>query len=174
MTREEKQKVVESLMARLAAHPHFYVVELGGLNAGDTHQLRKMCFERGVELVVVKNTLFAKALEQAGHAGLGEIEPLLCNESAVFFTDVANEPAKIIKEFRKTHEKPVLKAAYAEESVYLGEGSLDALAQLKSRDEIVADIMQLLQSPIKTVVSAVQSGGSVVSGLVKALSERGA
>ena len=171
MTREEKQKTIDELSARLQAYPHFYVVDMEGLNAEATSMLRRKCFEHKVKLVVVKNTLFAKALELQKDVDFSAVISSLKGASAVFFA-VANEPAKLIKEYRKEHDKPLLKVAYAEESVYVGESHLDALASLKSKNELIADVMVLLQSPAKSVVSALQTGGSKLSGIVKVLSER--
>ena len=172
MTREEKQKTIDELSARLQAYPHFYVVDMEGLNAEATSLLRRKCFEHKVKLVVVKNTLFAKALELQKDVDFSAVISSLKGASAVFFAEVANEPAKLIKEYRKEHEKPLLKVAYAEESVYVGDNHLDALASLKSKNELIADVMALLQSPAKSVVSALQTGGSKLSGIVKVLAER--
>lgn len=172
MTREEKKAVIDSLSARLNAHPHFYLVDIAGLNAQDTSVLRKKCFEANVKLVTVKNTLFSKALEGCGRGDFGGIESVLRGSTAVFFSDVANAPAKLIKEFRTPERRAVLKAAYAEESVYVGDDQLEVLASLKSHDELVADVIALLESPAKNVISSLQSGAHILSGVVKTLSER--
>lgn len=172
MTREEKKVIIEVLTERLKNHPHFYVVDIEGLNAAETSDLRRKCAEHSVTLMMVKNTLFRKALEASEREVAQEVVELLKGSSAIFFADVANAPAKIIKEFRTKSEKPILKAAWAEESSYIGDDHLAALATLKSRDELIGDIITLLQSPAKNVISALQSGGRLLSGVVKTLSER--
>lgn len=172
MTRDEKRAVIDSLSEKLNAHPHFYLVDIAGLNAADTSALRRKCHENDLELVVVKNTLFLKALGNCEKEGLEALEPVLRGSTSVFFSTVGNAPAKVIKEFRSTHEKPVLKAAYVEESVYVGDEHLSTLATLKSREELIADVVALLQSPAQNVISALQSGGRTLSGVLKTLSER--
>lgn len=172
MTREEKKVIIETLTEHLKTHPHFYVVDIEGLNAADTSDLRRKCSEHSVRLMMVKNTLFRRALADSGREVPDEVVDSLKGPSAIFFAEVANAPAKIIKEFRAKSEKPVLKAAWAEESSYVGDEHLAALATLKSRDELIGDILALLQSPAKNVISALQSGGRLLSGVVKTLSER--
>ncbi|PID90001.1 MAG: 50S ribosomal protein L10 [Bacteroidetes bacterium] len=173
MTKEEKSQVVASLTEKLQEYPHFYLVDLGGLNAADTSDLRRKCFEGGVELRVVKNTLFKRALVANDQESVcEELNDVLKGETAVFFTQVGNVPARLVKDFRKSHEKPILKAAYVEESVYVGDNQLDTLATLKSREELIADVVALLQSPAKNVISALQSGGQTLTGLLKTLGER--
>lgn len=172
MTRQEKQAVIEGLSSRLSARPHFYLVDISGLNAEDTVALRRMCFESDVDLVVVKNTLFQRALTDCGRGDFSELDSVLSGPTAVFFSDVANAPAKIIRDFRSAKRNAVLKAAYAEESVYKGDDQLEVLASLKSHDELVADVVMLLESPIKNVISSLESGGRILSGVVKTLSER--
>ena len=172
MTREEKQAVIEDLSSRLSSRAHYYLVDISGLNAESTSALRRKCYEAGVELVVVKNTLFRKALEQSGRGELEQVKPELNGSTSVFFSDVSNAPAKVIKDFRATDGKALLKLAYVEESVYVGDEQLDTLASLKSREELIADIIALLQSPAKNVISALQSGGQTLTGVLKTLSER--
>lgn len=174
MTREEKQAAVADLVEKLGQSPHFYVVDIAGLNAADTSALRRLVFEKDLSLCMVKNTLFRKALEQISFPALEELNPVLKDSSSIIFSSVGNSPAKLIKEFRKTNSKPLLKAAYVEESLYIGDSQLDALSTLKSREELIADVISLLQSPAKRVLSALQSGGNTIAGLVKALSERDA
>ncbi|PIE83974.1 MAG: 50S ribosomal protein L10 [Bacteroidia bacterium] len=173
MTREEKSQVIASLAAQLQEFPHFYLVDLGGLNAADTSDLRRSCFNAGVVLRVVKNTLFKRAIQECGRESLcDDLVEVLKGETAVIFTQVGNVPARLVKDFRKSHEKPVLKAAYVEEGLYVGDAQLETLATLKSREELIADVVSLLQSPAKNVVSALQSGGQTLTGLLKALGER--
>ena len=172
MTREEKKQVIETLAAYLNEYPHFYVADIEALNAAQTAKLRRQCFEKEVKLMVVKNTLFIKALEQVGKAD-EEMVKVLKGSTSVMFSSVNKAPAQVIKDFRKTSDKPVLKAAYVEESVYIGDQNLAALVAIKSKEELVGDIISLLQSPAKNVISALQgSAGQKVAGIVKALEEK--
>lgn len=171
MNREEKAQIIDSLTGKLQEYPHFYITDTSGLNAEQTSKLRRACFEKQISLVVVKNTLFTKALEKAEKADQ-EIVGILKGTSAVMFTQTGNAPAKLIKEFRKSSDKPILKGAFVEECVYLGD-VVDQLVNVKSREELIGDIIALLQSPAKNVISALQgSAGHKVAGLVKALEER--
>lgn len=172
MTREEKREVIGSLVDSLKEYPHFYVTDISGLNAEQTAQLRRKCFEKDVKLVVVKNTLLGKALEEWGTDTEG-LSSVLEGSTSVMFARVNKAPAKLIEEMRKTSDRPVLKAAWVEESVYLGDHALPALVAIKSKEELVGDIVMLLQSPMKSVVSALSgNAGGKVAGLVKALEER--
>ncbi len=172
MNKEEKSIVINSLAEQIQQYPHFYVTDTGGLNAEQTANLRKLCFEKGIKLVVVKNTLFTKALEQVNKAD-AELTSILKGETAIMFSETGKGPATLIKEFRKSAAKPVLKGAYVEECVYLGESSLESLINIKSREELIGEIIGLLQSPAKNVISALQaSAGQKVAGLVKSLGER--
>ncbi|MBR9922791.1 MAG: 50S ribosomal protein L10 [Bacteroidetes bacterium] len=174
MTREEKTAVIEELKEKFANSEFFYVTDSSTLTVEQVTNLRGMLFEKGVEMRVVKNTLAKKALEASdADKGYGEILDSLKGPTALLFTEVANAPAKVIKEFRKTAEKPVLKAAYIDSAVYKGDDQIDALASLKSKEELIGDIIALLQSPGKNVVSALQSSGQKLMGLLKALEERG-
>lgn len=172
MKREEKSVIVSSLSEKLKQYPHYYLTDIEGLNAEQTASLRKMCFEEGIALVVVKNTLFRSALRENNIAETDIVETL-SGHSAVMFTNVGNSPAKLISKFRKSGSpKPLLKSAWVEECVYVGEQNLKVLESVKSRDELLGDIIALLQSPAKNVISALQSGGHTISGVVKTLSER--
>ena len=176
MTREEKKQIIDILAAKLNEYPHYYVTDIADLNAEQTAALRKQCYEKEISLMVVKNTLVQKALEAADKAD-EQIVGVLTGSTSVMFSNVNKAPATVIKEFRKKnpHGKPLLKAAYVEESVYVGDQHLDALVAIKSREELIGDIIGLLQSPMKNVISALQgSAGGKVAGLVKALEERGA
>lgn len=172
MTREDKQALVAELVTKFQSHPNFYVADTGGLSVEKVNKLRRLCFEAGIEMQVVKNTLIRKALEQVG----GDFAPLfdqLKNQSAVFFAaEVANKPAKVIKEFRAKDEIPYLKAAYVEGAVFIGDASLETLVALKSKNELIADLVALLQSPAKNVVSGLTSGGGKLAGILKTLSEK--
>ncbi|MDR2882709.1 MAG: 50S ribosomal protein L10 [Alistipes sp.] len=173
MTREEKNILIESLAEKLNVYSGFYLTDISTLDAAGTAELRRKCFERKISLVVIKNTLFIKALEKAGLAD-DELKGALVGSSAVMFTNVSKSPAVLIKEFRKTSDRPVLKAAYVEESVYIGENQLEMLINVKSRNELIADVIALLQSPAKNVISALQcSAGQKIAGLVKTLEDRG-
>ncbi len=173
MTREEKTQVISAIAESLREYPHFYITDISGLDAEKTAQLRRQCFEKDVKLVVVKNTLFNKALEQVGGEHVEQISKVLEGSTSVMFAHVNKAPAMLIEEFRKGSDKPVLKAAFVEESVYVGDQMLKALASIKSKEELVGDIIMLLQSPAKNVISALQGGaGHKVAGLVKALEER--
>jgi len=172
MNIEEKKAIVDSLVEKLQGSAHFYLTDIAELNAEDTHAIRKECFEKDVELVVVKNTLIKKALERVG-GNFDGIDQALKGASSIMFCNTGNVPAKLIKGLRKAgKEKPVLKAAYVESELYIGDAQLDTLVSIKSKNELIADVVALLQSPMKNLVGALQSGGNTVSGLVKALSER--
>ncbi len=156
----------------LKQYPHFYVVDVEGMNAGQTSALRRMCFKNGLKMVVVKNTLLHKALE-ASEIDFGALYPTLVGTTAILFTEVANAPAKMLKDLKgKKVEKPALKAAYAEEGIYVGAEQLDVLCSIKSKNEVIAEIVSLLQSPAKNVLSALQSGQNTIHGVLKTLGER--
>lgn len=171
MRKEEKRAIIDTIAEEIKATPHFYVTDISGLNAEKTYELRKMCYEKKVKLMVVKNTLLQKALEQIDFAEPDMYETLK-GSSAIMFSETANVPAKLIKEFRKKDEKPSIKSAYVQECLFIGDQSINELANMKSREELIGDIIGLLQSPAKNVISALQSGGQTISGLVKTLSER--
>ncbi|WP_298061951.1 50S ribosomal protein L10 [uncultured Rikenella sp.] len=174
MRKEEKSEVIKSLADQLGSYTHFYLADISGMNAEQTAALRRSCFEKDVRLIVVKNTLLGKALEQTGKAD-AELVSVLEGSTSIMFSNTGNAPAKLIKAFRKDKggDKPILKAAYVDECVYMGETSLDTLVNIKSREELIGDIINLLQSPAKNVISALQgSAGGKISGLVKALENR--
>ena len=172
MNREEKKNIIDSLVLKLNRFPHYYVVDASGLSADKTAQLRRKCFESDVTMVVVKNTLLQKALEQVGKAD-AEIVAVLKGATTLMFTDVSKTPGVLLQEFRKTNDKPVLKAAFVEESVYVGDSALEDLVNIKSKEELIGEIIGLLQSPAKNVISALQaSAGQKIAGLLKTLEER--
>ena len=171
MTKEEKSKAIEELTAQLTGSNVVYVADISGLNATVTSDLRRACFKAGIKLEVVKNTLLAKAMESSNN-NYGELPTILKGNTSILISDNGNAPAKIIKEFRRRSDKPVLKGAYIHEAVFIGDNQLDALVSLKSKDEVIGEIIGLLQSPAKNVVSALKSGGNTIAGLVKTLSER--
>jgi large subunit ribosomal protein L10 len=168
MRREEKNAIIDSLAERLKEYSHFYLTDTAELNAVDTSNLRRKCFENNVKLVVVKNTLLKRALEQSG-INFEELYPVLKGTTSIMFAHNGNSPAKLIKEFRKGHDKPVLKAAYVQESVYLGDDMLETLVSIKTKEELFGDIILLLQSPAKNVISALQSGGNKIHGVLETL-----
>lgn len=170
MKKEVKDTIIVELGEKLKEYAHFYLVDLTGLNAADTSALRRKCFKSDIKMVVVKNTLLHKTFESAEI----DYEPLygcLKGNTAVMFTQTANVPAKLLKEYTKAGI-PALKAAYAEESFFVGADKLEELASLKSKNELIADVVALLQSPAKNVVSALQSGANTIHGVLKTLGER--
>jgi len=171
MTREEKSQVIEDLTARLADTNTIYLADISGLDALATSNLRRACFKAGVQLSVVKNTLLSKAMD-ASDKDFGELPSVLKGNTSMMIAEAANAPARLIKEFRKKSDKPLLKGAFAEESVYIGDNQLDALVDIKSREELIGEIIGLLQSPAKNVISALQSSGQTLSGIIKTLSEK--
>ncbi|GHA39900.1 50S ribosomal protein L10 [Salinimicrobium marinum] len=171
MTREEKSRVIEDLTAQLAENNTIYLADISGLNAGNTSNLRRACFKANVKLAVVKNTLLAKAMESSDK-NFGELPSTLKGNTSIMFSDTGNAPAKVIKEFRKKSDKPLLKGAFVEEAIYVGDDYLDTLVNIKSKEEVIGDIIGLLQSPAKNVVSALKSGGGKIAGILKTLSEK--
>ncbi len=173
MTRAEKTTAIAELKEKFSNSSFFYLTDSSTLTVEQVNKLRKICFDKGVELKVVKNTLAKKAMEEAPEdKGYAELYEALKGPTAIMFTDTANVPAKIIKEFRETSERPVLKAAYIDTAVFIGDDQIESLTKLKSKEDLVAEVIALLQSPAKNVISALQSGGSTISGLLKALEER--
>ena len=170
MKKEVKDTIIVELGEKLKEYPHFYLVDVTGLNAADTSALRRKCFKSEVKMVVVKNKLLHKAFE-ASDIDFEPIYPALKGNTAVLFTNTANVPARMLKDYTK-QGIPALKAAYAEQSIYMGADKLEELASLKSKDEMLADVVALLQSPIKNVVSALQSGANTIHGVLKTLGER--
>ncbi len=172
MKKEKKVLVIESLAAQLALTPNFYVVDLEGMNAQKTSMLRRECFTQNIKLVVVKNTLLRRALEQTGVEDAAQLFPVLSGSTAVMFTETVNAPAKLIKSFGAEHGKPVLKGALVQECAYVGENQLDTLINIKSREQLISDIVGLILSPAQKLVSAITSSGSNVAGIVQTLAER--
>lgn len=172
MRKEEKQEIVQALAEQIKSYGNFYITDTADLSVEKVNGIRRKCFEQGIIIQVAKNTLIEKALIEAG-IDSEELRSVLKGASTILFSEVGNAPAKLIKELRKAGDKPVLKAAYIQETAFVGDDQLNALVSLKSKDELVADIIAALQSPAKNVISALQSGGNTVSGLLKALEERG-
>jgi len=171
MTREEKSQVIEDLTSQLTEGSTIYLADISGLNALNTSNLRRACFKANVKLAVVKNTLLSKAMEKSDK-DFGELQETLKGNTSLMISETGNAPAKVIKEFRKKSDKPVLKGAYIEEAIYIGDDQLDALVNIKSKEELIGEIITILQSPAKNVISALQSGGSTLSGILKTLSDK--
>ena len=172
MTREEKNQVIDDLSEVLNESKVLYVADTSELDADLTSKLRRNCFKQDISLKIVKNTLLQKAMEKVEERDFSELYSVLSGPTSIMYSEVGNAPAKIIKEFRKKHDKPVLKAAYIEESIYIGDDKLGSLCDIKSKEELLGEVIILLQSPAKNVVSALQSGKHTIAGLVKTLAER--
>ena len=157
MNKEEKTKVIDQLVEKLNANTKIYLADCSSLTVEKVNAFRKVCFDKKVSITVVKNTLLKKAIERANDSKLAELIPTLKGETALMFTEVSNAPAKAIKEFRKKNSKPALKAAYVEETVYIGDNQLDVLASMKSKNEMIGDIIMLLQSPIQRVIGGLEN-----------------
>lgn len=171
MTREEKATVIEDLTAQLAENANIYLADISGLDAVATSNLRRACFKANIKLAVVKNTLLAKAME-ASDKEFGELPEVLKGNTSLMLSETGNAPAKLIKNFRKKSDRPLLKGAFIEEAVYVGDENLESLVNIKSKEEVIGDIIGLLQSPAKNVISGLKSGGGKLAGILKTLSEK--
>lgn len=171
MKSTEKQVIINNLKNQIDSYSHFYLADISGLNAEDTSNLRRLCFKQDVKLVVAKNTLLRKALE-GSNKNVEELYDALRGNTSVMFTETGNVPAKLIKDFSKKRKKPVLKAAYVEEAVYMGADQLEALIAVKSKNELIGDVVALLQSPMQTLLSQLQSGSNTIHGVLETLKER--
>jgi len=171
MTREEKATVIQDLTAQLAESTTIYLADISGLDASTTSDLRRACFKANIKLSVVKNTLLSKAME-ASDKEFGELPDVLIGNTSLMFSETGNAPAKLIKTFRKKADKPLLKGAFIEEAIFVGDDKLDTLVSIKSREEMIGEIIGLLQSPAKNVISGLKSGGGKLAGILKTLSEK--
>lgn len=171
MTRQEKAQVIEDLTGRLKDTGIIYLADISGLDAGSTTRLRRACFKADVQLSVVKNTLLARAMEACGKE-FGDLPGVLKGNTSLMVAEKGNAPARVIKEFRKKNDKPILKGAYIDEAVYVGDENLETLSNIKSKEELIGDVIGLLQSPAKNVISALKSGGGKLAGIIKTLSEK--
>jgi len=171
MRREEKDVIIDDLSQRIANTKHFYLTDISNLNAEQTSKLRRKCFEKDIQLLVVKNTLLRKALEKSS-VDYSPLFGVLKDSTSIMFTEINSLPAKLIKEFRRKNDKPILKAAWVEESIYIGDEQLDALSSIKSKEELIGDVLLLLQSPMKGLLSAISSPGRNLAGALKTLSEK--
>lgn len=173
MTREEKAQIIDELSEKLAKHNYFYITDGSGLTVAQINDFRRLCFQKGLEYKVIKNTLIQKALEKMDTDYSEFNKEVLKGTSGIIFSDTGNLPGKILQQFRKGGvDKPVLKGASIDTALYIGDQNLAALGSLKSKEEVIGDIIGLLQSPAKNVVSALQSGKNKLAGIVKTLSER--
>ena len=174
MRKEQKDQLIDSLCEEIKAYPHIYITDIGGLDSVLTSKLRRAAFRKEVKLIVVKNTLLIKAMERSGK-DYSELFPVIKGETSIMLANTNNAPAKLIKDFRTNEKKcpkPILKGAYVEECFYIGEEHLDALVNIKSKNELIADVIALLQSPAKNVISGLQSAGSTICGVLETLSEK--
>ena len=171
MTREEKSNMIESIKSNLDSNSTVYLADCSGLDADSTSKLRRACFKSNIKLSVVKNTLLFRAMEEVDK-DFGELKSVLKGNTTLMLSDIGNAPAKVIKNFRKKSEKPILKGAFVEESIYLGDDLLETLVNIKSKEELLGEIVSLLQSPTKNLISALKSSGSKISGVLKTLSEK--
>lgn len=171
MRKDEKTQLIEALAEKISSAGSFYLTDISNLNVETSNRLRRLCFKRNIEVNMVKNTLLKKALEKTGK-DYDELYSVLKGSTSIMFSEVANDPAKLIQEFRKTSQKPILKGAYVQESIYLGDDQVQSLVNIKSKNELIGDVIWMLQSPMSNVMSALQSGGNILSGLVKTLSEK--
>jgi large subunit ribosomal protein L10 len=174
MTREEKNIQIESLAKEFSSYPNFYITNITSLNSEKTSKLRRLCFNKNVKLRVAKNNLIKKALQKLDANAYEGLFPALKGTSAIMFSEGSNVPAKLLKEFRGAREdKPALKGAWIDSSIFIGDNQLDTLVNLKSKNELIADVIALLQSPAKNVVSQLKSSGSKLAGILKTLEEKG-
>lgn len=171
MTREEKDQLIDSLAETLKSSHTVYIADISNLNSSNSTRLRSLCFKRNVKLQVVKNTLLKKAMEKSERNFEG-LYGILNGPTSLMISDSGNVPAKLIKEFRRTSDRPIFKGAFIEEMVFIGDNQLDFLIMFKTKNEMIADIIALLQSPVKNVISGLQSGGHKLSGILKTLSEK--
>ncbi|UJH68054.1 50S ribosomal protein L10 [Allomuricauda sp. SCSIO 65647] len=171
MTREEKATVIEDLTTQLAENANIYLADISGLDAMTTSNLRRACFKANIKLSVVKNTLLAKAMEVSDKE-FGELPEVLKGNTSLMLAETGNAPAKLIKSFRKKSDRPLLKGAFIEEAIYIGDENLETLVNIKSKEEVIGDIIGLLQSPAKNVISGLKSGGGKLAGILKTLSEK--
>ena len=171
MRKEDKQIVIDSILAELQACPNFYLTDISDLNAEKTSQLRRQCFNSGIKMLVVKNSLMEKAMNKMGKE-YNELYDVLKGSTAVMLCETGNAPAKLIKNFRQKNDRPILKGAFIEECCYIGDNMVDALCSIKSKNDLIADVIALLQSPMKNILGALQSSGNTIHGILETLSEK--
>lgn len=171
MRKDEKNQLIDNLAEQLSNNNNFYITDISDLNAEDTSNLRRLCFKRNVQLSVVKNTLLKRAMDKTNR-DYNDLYDVIKGSVSIMFAEAGNTPGRLIQEFRKTSNRPIIKGAFVEEMTYIGDNQLEFLANIKSKDELIGDIIGLLQSPVKNVISALQSGGGIIAGIVKTLSEK--
>lgn len=171
MTKAQKAQEIKDLTEDLSSVKNLYLTDIAGLDAVQTTALRRACYKANIKLSVVKNTLLAKAME-ASETDFGELQGVLKGSTSLMFSEAGSAPAKLIKNFRKKSDKPILKGAFIEEAIYIGDDQIDLLESIKSKEELIGDVIAILQSPAKNLISALQSGGTNLSGIIKSLSER--
>jgi large subunit ribosomal protein L10 len=171
MTKAQKAQEIKDLTEDLSSVKNLYLTDIAGLDAVQTTALRRACYKANIKVSVVKNTLLAKAME-ASETDFGELQGVLKGNTSLMFSEAGSAPAKLIKNFRKKSDKPILKGAFIEEAIYIGDDQIDLLESIKSKEELIGDVIAILQSPAKNVISALQSGGTNLSGIIKTLSER--
>lgn len=172
MTREEKAKYIDDLAAELKEANVFYLADTAELTVDVINNLRRRCFQSNIRMRVVKNTLLEKAMDRVEGKDFGGLRGTLAGATSIMFSEVGNAPAKLIEDFRRKNAKPILKGAYIDEAVFIGDNQLSTLVSLKSREELIGDIIGLLQSPAKNVVSGLKGAGSKIAGILKTLEER--
>lgn len=172
MTREEKAKYIDDLATELTDANIFYLADTADLTVEVVNNLRRRCFQSDIRMRVVKNSLLEKAMDRVDGRDYGDLRSTLAGATSIMFSEVGNTPAKLIQEFRKKNAKPILKGAYIEEAVYIGDNQLEALVAIKSREELIGDIIGLLQSPAKNVVSGLMGAGGKLAGILKTLEQR--
>lgn len=171
MKREEKSQIIDSIIQDLAEYKHVYVTDISDLTVETTNALRRICFSKDIKLKVVKNTMLKRAMD-ASETDFSELYPVLGGSTSIMLSNINNAPAKVIKEFRGKKQKPAIKGAFVEDNVYIGDDQLEALISIKSREELIGDIVGMLQTPARNVISALQSSSNIIGGIVKTLSER--
>ena len=171
MTKQEKVQEIQDLTSEITSVKNLYLTDIAGLDATQTTALRRACFNANIRLSVVKNTLLAKAME-ASEKDFGELKSVLKGNTSLMISETGNAPAKLIKDFRKKSDKPLLKGAYIEETIYIGDDQIDYLESIKSKEELIGDVISILQSPVKNLILALESGKSNLSGILKTLSDR--
>lgn len=171
MTKQEKVQEIQDLTSEITSVKNLYLTDIAGLDAIQTNALRRACFNANIRLSVVKNTLLAKAME-ASEKDFGELKSVLKGNTSLMISETGNAPAKLIKDFRKKSDKPLLKGAYIEETIYIGDDQIDYLESIKSKEELIGDVISILQSPAKNLILALESGKSNLSGILRTLSER--
>ncbi len=172
MTKQEKAQYIDNLVQELSDSNVFYLADTSGLTVDVVNSLRRRCFQSNIKMRVVKNTLLVKAMDRVEGKNYGDLKAILSGATSIMFCEVSNAPAKLIQDFRKKNDKPILKGAYIHEATFVGDNQLDTLVSLKSREELIGEIIGLLQSPAKNVVSGLTGAGSKIAGILKTLGER--